>query len=725
MKHNTCKKLLICSLLLVSWAVYSQDKDSLSTKGKEIEKIVITGQYLQQSIDKSIYQIEVISQEDIKNRAASTIADILDYNLNFVTIPSSTSGNSDASLFGLDSQYFKVLIDNIPLVSDNGMGGSVDLTKIDLDNVERIEIVRGSLGVDYGSNSLTGLINIITKKKIPGKWKISGYVQEETVGDEYDWKEKGKHIQSLDVAHNITDKWYVSVNANHNDFEGFFGEKEGKRHYKNEGGKRGYEWLPKEQWNAKALINFRSEKFSAFYKVHYLNEIVNYYNPIVNWQSLVQGVPYTYSSKDRDYKTDRWGHHLFLNATLFNRIDYKGDFSYQKQDREYRDYIYDIGKREVFGSKEAYKNYAYTDAWYTRGTFSRFLNSKVFDFQLGYEFNLVEGFRSARSNPLVGGSSVSGFKEDIKDHLDNYDVFVSGELRTNVGLSLRPGFRNSFNSKFDDQQSYSLSMKFELSKSSDIRAEVATTNRTPNFDELHTYFVNTNHDIQGNPDLVPEKGYSSAIHLNKRIKTESGFKAELNLSTLYINLDDKIELSITNLSPLKYRYLNVDKYKTWGVLAGSSLRYKNLSFSLGISYFGVSLALEDNINGTLIEEVPDTDYLYSLQLNSSLNYTIPKWKTTFSVYYKYNGKEPRYILNTDEKFYRLGEQDGYSLLDASIRKSLFKNTVELTVGARNLFNVKDVNTTAAGSGAHQGPVSSINLFYGRSYFVKLGFNLNI
>ena len=67
-------------------------------------------------------------------------------------------------LFGLDGEYFKVLIDNVPIINEGGFGNGTDLTLINLDDVERIEIVEGAMGVQYGSNAFTGIINIITKK---------------------------------------------------------------------------------------------------------------------------------------------------------------------------------------------------------------------------------------------------------------------------------------------------------------------------------------------------------------------------------------------------------------------------------------------------------------------------------------------------------------------------------------------------------------------------------
>ena len=65
----------------------------------------------------------------------------------------------------MGADYTKVLIDNIPVIGDTGLGSNIDLTKINLDNIERIEIVKGSMGVEYGNGAVAGVINIITKKE--------------------------------------------------------------------------------------------------------------------------------------------------------------------------------------------------------------------------------------------------------------------------------------------------------------------------------------------------------------------------------------------------------------------------------------------------------------------------------------------------------------------------------------------------------------------------------
>lgn len=175
------RKIRISLVCLSAMGFFNaQTKDTL--QHRNIDEIVITGQYNPQSINKSIYKVEVIDQQQIKNMAATTVAEVLNQNLNMMIVPDSGSGDSRANIMGLGGEYTKVLIDNIPVVNDEGLGNMMDLTKISLNNIEKIEIVKGSMGVEYGNNAVVGVINIITKKRASKKFSGSAAIQEETVG---------------------------------------------------------------------------------------------------------------------------------------------------------------------------------------------------------------------------------------------------------------------------------------------------------------------------------------------------------------------------------------------------------------------------------------------------------------------------------------------------------------------------------------------------------------
>lgn len=712
--------LLLLSLLFSQW---SKAQETDSTQVFHLENAVITGQYSPQSVDKSLYDVEVISAKDIKNQAGNTVADVLNQNLNILIVPSTGSGDSTAEMLGLSGSYVKVLVDNIPLVADSGMGNNIDLTKINLDNVERIEIVKGAMGVDYGNNAMAGIINIITKKNIKTDWKINMMIQEETVGKEYDWYEdggvskgKGRHIQAVDIGHKLSDKWYISAGLNRNDFQGFWGEKEGRK-YLEQNGNRGYEWLPKEQWNGNGLIRYSSKNFSAFYKLSYLHEEINAYDSIVNQVNFTGGER-TFQSNDRDYFTKRWTHHLNLNAKLFDRIRFNGDFSYQNQERKFEDFVYDIPSR-IEISREHENVYLSTKTFYSRGTFSNFLDKKLFDFQIGYELENNSGFANAFATDFAYGN------ENVDKEIGTYAGFASAEINTNVGLSFRPGFRASFSNEFKSQFSYSLNTKYNLTEHSNIRAVIGTANRFPDYVELYTFQVDSNHNIQGDPNLIPEKGYSTSIQWSNRTRTDN-FKMTNNISTLYLDVDDRIELVQLNPPNATYKFLNIDKFKSWGISTDHQLKWRDLNVNLGASVFGISKSLLSASYG--VDNSIEDEYRYTLQVNASVNYTIPNWRTTFSAYYKYNGKstqyQPDFENSTDtQTVYELVETEGFNMLDASIRKGFYKDRFEVTLGVRNIFDVTNINQNSINGQGHSGGSSDLNLFYGRSYFLKLNYNL--
>lgn len=705
----------------ISQAQYDEDIDSLFMV--ELDNAVITGQYSAQSVDKSLYHVEVISTQDIKNQAGNTIADVLSQNLNIMITPSSGTGDSQIEMMGLGGGYVKVLVDNIPLVSDSGFGNNIDLTKINLDNVERIEIVKGAMGVDYGSNAMAGIINIITKKTQKSDWRFNFMIQEETVGNEYDWYEnggvhkgKGRHIQAFEIGKRISSRWNFSAGVNRNDFQGYWSDRKGRKYFGTDG-KRGYEWLPKEQWNSFATLNYKSRNFSAFYKLSYLNEKIEYHNPNVRLINL-DGGERTFHADDRDFFTSRWVHHLNINARLFDKILYNGDFSYQTQKRKFEDYIYDVPTRQEILRKDP-NVFLSTQSYYSRGTFSNFIDNKAFDFQVGYEFDSNKGFANAFADSFV-------FGENLDKEVNTYAAFASTEIFTASGLSIRPGFRASFSNKFKTQYNYSLNGKFDLTENSNIRAVIGTANRYPNFSELYSYQVDSNHNILGDENLVPEFGYSTSIQWNKRYRF-GDFLMENNISTLYLDVSDRIELVQLDPMAANYQYMNINKFKSWGVSTEHRFSLSNFNLNLGASLFGTSKILSSdtyNSNNTINDR-----YHYTIQGRASANYSVPKWGTTFSVYYKYTGRTTQYVADTENSVptntvFRLAEREGYNMLDASIRKGFYNNRFEVTFGARNLLDITTItDTSIIGSGHTGASTGKLSLFYGRSYFLKLNYNL--
>lgn len=710
-------KIILITLILFYHISFAQKKDTIVAN--KLAEIVVTGQLEPQSIKKSVFNVRVISKEDIKQLAANNLSDVLNQYLNITVQNSGSDGRSTVSMFGLDSQYFKILVDNIPLVSDTGMGTNVDLTQVNLDDVERIEIIEGSMGVTHGANAISGILNIITKKGAAHKWEISATIQEETVGDEYALFDKGRHIQSAKMAHTFNENWFVNVGGNRNDFAGFYDDKQGKDYALNDG-LRGYSWLPKEQLVGNALLGYQKNNFKIFYKFDYYGENVDFYNPIVIPQDNYP-FPDTHYANDKRYITNRYYHHLNSNGKLFSKLNYNVSLSHQMQKRDLEKFNYQLETKEEFdNTRETYQS---KEVLYSTGTLSNFFDTKKVDFQLGYEITNENGFFDA---------SAGTFKDDqqqltdIRKRLENYDIFTVAEISLSDKFSIRPGLRYSIQSVFDNQYASSLGLRYLFKKGLEARASLGKSYRTPNFDELYTYFVDSNHNMQGNPNLVPENSTSYEISFKRLCAFKSGGQIANNLALTFLDVDDRIDMVLTQTKPtLNYRYVNINKYKMWNISTTEQYSYNNWNVKFGAALVGISQKLDL----AALNITSDDKYLYSMQLNSSVSYNIPKWNTLFALYYKYNGQQQQYVAGTDEdgnaKFF-LNKIEPYSWMDGSVRKLFFKDRFEVTVGARNLFDIKSVQLIQNGStgGVHGGSGSDMLLGYGRSYFLKLTYNLN-
>ncbi len=696
------KVLSILSLSTIFW-MNAQEKDSLNQK--KIEEVVITGQYMQQSVNKSIYKVEVIDAQQIKNMAATNVADVLNQSLNIQITPDTRSGNSTANIMGLDGNYVKILIDNIPVVGDTGLGSNIDLTKISLSNIERIEIVKGSMGVEYGNGAVAGVINIITKKNSTKKINVRGSLQEETVRDNYDIKKKGngRHIQNLNVDYNINSEWFANVNFNHNQFMGYEGESKGYKYF-GQDNKRGNEWNPKDQYDASGLIRYTKNKTTFFYKLSYLTEKFNFYNPEVIRNPLNDGLGgVAYESIDREYNTKRWIHQFNIQTNL-GHIRYMGDFSYQSQDRKYFDYNYDIPNRVIKSSQDE-RSYYKTDVIYSRGMFSNFLDSKVFDFQVGYELDYTDGYAA-----LIAGDF---FGEAVKRKIFTYSNFVSAEWNISDKFSLRPGARLSVSENFDNQYNYSLSARLKTSENSNIRAILGSANRFPKYDELYTYFVNINHDVQGNPDLDPEKGFSIGAFWDQNFTTGADWKINYSVDALYLDVKDRIEMVMIK-EPSTYKYMNINRYKNMLLSANVNFKKDQFAFSLRGSLNGTSVSMND-----LSSSAPK-DFQYLVQAGASATYKLKNTNTNFALYYKYTGPDRMYVSDAAGGF-RLGKTEDFHMMDFIVSQPFWNNHFEISAGVKNIFDVTRLNSTSVAGTAHTAASSTINLYYGRSYFARLIF----
>ena len=126
-----------------------------------LQEVVVTGTGTQHLLKDAPVQTEVISHRQLRQYAGKSIEDILS-GLTASFDFSENDMGSHLQMNGLGNSYVLILIDGRRLHGDNG--GENDLSLIDPNNIEKIEIVKGASSALYGSDAIAGVINIITKK---------------------------------------------------------------------------------------------------------------------------------------------------------------------------------------------------------------------------------------------------------------------------------------------------------------------------------------------------------------------------------------------------------------------------------------------------------------------------------------------------------------------------------------------------------------------------------
>ena len=160
--------ILGITLIALPSALFAQQSaDSVTL----LDSVVVTATRLSTSRRSVPATVSVLNGERLRAQGIRTVSDALRMvpGLNVVET-GSFGGITSVFVRGGESDYMKVLIDGVPV---NAPGGTFDFTNLTLDNVERVEVVRGGASVLYGSDATTGVIQIFTKiGNGPPRWNV-------------------------------------------------------------------------------------------------------------------------------------------------------------------------------------------------------------------------------------------------------------------------------------------------------------------------------------------------------------------------------------------------------------------------------------------------------------------------------------------------------------------------------------------------------------------------
>lgn len=134
---------------------------SISEANDEIDEVVVTATRTERVLLDVPIATQVISGRSLEKMQQASFRDMLEYELPGVEF-TNNGGYANINMLGFGGKYVLFLVDGERMAGESF--DNIDYNRIDMDNIERIEIVKGASSSLYGSNAVGGVINIITRQ---------------------------------------------------------------------------------------------------------------------------------------------------------------------------------------------------------------------------------------------------------------------------------------------------------------------------------------------------------------------------------------------------------------------------------------------------------------------------------------------------------------------------------------------------------------------------------
>ncbi len=648
--------------------VYKSKKNFALLKQVSIlySEIVTTGQYSPTLSTNSIIKVDVLDRDFIKSKAANNLRDLL-LQEGAININQDAQLGSNLSINGLGGENVKILVDGIPVIGRTN--GNIDLSQLSLTNIDRVEIVKGPMSTLYGTDALGGVINLISKKENDDNISANARGMYESVG---------RYNLDIGLSSSFGDS-YASLNLGRHFFGGFAPTDNSRSKL----------WKPKEQYFADVDLKTAYDGIDIRYKGSYFDEfLLSKGSPIA---------PYFEGAYDNKYSTNRFNNAVFVSKQLANNKNYNFSFSHSDYTRVRNTYFKDlVTLEEVLTGDDSEQDTTEFNSINIRAAFfDEFLNDNL-GYNVGIDFNLDNG-----TGGRIEGTPV----------INDYAAYISTKYIIDDLFTIQPAMRFIYNTKYDAPLIPALNIMSDLTDELTVRASYAKGFRAPSLKELFFFFVDASHNIQGNEDLNAESsdafnlGFAYTLVNNKRV-----LKFEPNF---YFNsIQNKITLA--NIKGDLFTYVNIGQHRTIGTNTTLKYIYDDFYNKIGFNYIGTENFIEGKSNG--VQYTPEVTF------NSSWDSDL--WDLKFSVFYKFTGKAPGFILNDEEEIENF-TIDSFHNMDFTIMRKFEDLGLSFSVGAINVFDVTTVNSNQIiqGGQGHSGGTTSLPVGYGRTVFAK--FDLDI
>jgi len=667
--------------IVIDRGVYTQDI-FMAPLQNVIDEIIITGQIVPGNKYQSPFKLKFFTAEEIKNKNSVSLADFLQSENNFTVTQDPILG-SKVSLNGMSGSDLKVMIDGIPVAGR--LNGNIDFSQILLANIERMEVADGPMSTIYGTNATGGVINLITKTGTLYESNVQANVYAESVGVlnanvYYNTTQKG-HRVSLGVHRNVFMGWDPYADSLKNAVKPIW---------------RDMAWNPKEQ----VMVNTSyyapiSKKTNMHFKINgFWETIMNKLNPTSSNQYIVN---------DEYYKTTKFNVGGNSNTILSKQIEWQNftNFNYFSRVSEYYNQDLILGKEYYLRNvREEILNV------FGRTQFKHELPNSEVKLLYGIDYNMDIGY----SQKLDTNSS------SVRDLC----FYLMTNAKIGKKLLIQPGLRYSINNIANIPMSSTFNFRYEISKHFSSRFSFSRGYRIPELKELYFTFVDINHNITGNPNLKTELNDNFQLGIDvvpDKSKTKLiSYSSSFNM-TYYIKTN-AIDIVNVNVNKNEFQYLNIGKFYGWVTNLDNRIKYKDYILVLGTSVNGFNRIFKNSEN--------QLDYwLFNWTINGNFTYYFKKWDLKFTTLNKFNSVNRFVVYNLQNNKVEESRIPAYFYSDFNVSKNILKNRLNITLGVKNIFDIKNLRVQGYSGNVHNfSQNNEVNNLWGRTLFTNITLNFD-
>jgi len=661
MKHSLFITTLFFLLVSVPFSLCAQEKEVT------LEGVVVTGTRDVQEVRKVPANVTVITKEEIQSSNAQTAIDLIRSEVGVIVRDFYGTGKTasvDIRGFGETGPLNTLVLVDGRRVNEIDLSG-VDWTQIPLDQIERIEVVRGASSVLYGDNAVGGVINIITKKpERPFSGKVEGQV-----GSHHFNRESGS----------VSGKWGPLsgiLSAGYNATEGY--RENGFFRAKDVGGKLIYELNQDLSFNFSGSLHKDDAGLPGGLTQADIDRLGRRDTLTPDNQASTED---GYGALGMKANLGNWGRAAidvsYRHRKVDNFLDFPASFYTYEDDRRLR----------------------------TWGITPKYILEKPLG---NFPNKLTAGIDYYRSDSVVDADTIFfGFPSTNRSEVDKRStgIYLLDELSVLSNLILSLGYRSEWvkyevsqasprakDETRDREPAYSLSLDYLFGKRSSAFFSAKRSFRFPVSDELILVFP----DFKVNPEINPQTGY----HYEAGVRHSFIEQLEANLTLFWVDLHDEIYFN-----PATFTNENYPKTRRQGLEVGvkaTPLEWVSLWGNYG--YIRPHLRGGD-FSGNDIPGVP--------RHKGAVGMDLAFWKG-FQLSGRANFVGSRYLISDFAN--RVDKLDGYTTVDAKL--SYLWKGLQAFVGVNNLFNKEYSEwavTNAAGTTQLFYPSTVRNYLCGVSY----------